>query len=149
MNKKVRVPIVSLIIGVVLTLVNILTDYIIGKRAMDITTSMNSILTRSELILAVILITLAGLFLFRDMSREEVFKSGLLVSIYFGLVLLLESIFLRNGIYSSFISILFIPVRPYMALFNFLKIILNLGYPLSTMISLIGPLSYTVFANKG
>lgn len=148
-EKRFRVALVSIITGVIITIVDMVLAFIMAKDASGWTMKMGNMHFAVTLVLSLVLFFGAGFLCFKDMSRREVFKSSLIVIGYYVFILLFERLIFGLGLFSltNLYMILFTPVQLYTKITQIvLKVFGNVW--VGVFISLFSPLLFIFFARR-
>lgn len=150
-NKLLRVPIISIVCGIILNIISQAIIFIMVKGTNAFTEHMSTTHTFITGTLAIIFIVFTGLFFLRDMNKKEVIHSAAIVSIYSIILLALEQIFQALGLFSLMMfvdTVLYIPLHMYSALFSLLFKLTHWNFYFGIFLSLLSPFLYVLFARK-
>nr|WP_122013040.1 hypothetical protein [Maliibacterium massiliense] len=109
-NKLLRVPLVSLGTGILLTVIETVAAYTLGRQGGSTTP-----LIWVMLLCSAALYVLCGILFFRDMTWGDTAKSAGLVVAYAVAMVLVEQLFLAGGSYPAVLLWMFIPLRMYLS----------------------------------
>lgn len=149
-NNLMKVPIISLITGVILTIADYTLGYFIAKGSSEWTLEMNDTVIYTTLCLSIILFISTGFLFLRNTLKKDILKSATLVVVYNIVLIVLEQVILYFGTYSITIHYLFIPVRMYGTI---TQVLLNATDTLasiwiSTLPAIIAPYLYVIFGKR-
>jgi len=147
-NKLLRVPLVSLVTGLILSAIEHNVVLRMVKDSTEWTLKMGDTVYYFSLVLCVVLFIAAGLFCFKDMTKKEIAKSASLVVLYQIIVLVAEQLFQMFASYSITFMYLFVPVSLYTTLYQMLLKNLPLSSFILIIPSMFTPYLFILFGNK-
>lgn len=112
MNKKLlKLPLLTLIAGIILRIVNYITAFILFKGTSEWTLEMGTTVFYIDLVISIILFVAIGVILRRAFDRKTFIKSATLLVIYSIIIFALEQITQYFGKYSIIIYWTYIPAE--------------------------------------
>ena len=96
-SKMLRIPILSIITGVILVLNNFFGTMLIARGTTAWTRDMGDKMTLITLVLAITLFVITALLFLRDMTRKEILKSAVIVVIYYILISIISHLIFPVG----------------------------------------------------
>ena len=112
MNKKLlKLPILTLIGGIILQIADYITAFTLVKGTSEWTLEMGTTAFYIRLVLSIIFFVVIGIILRRIYDRKTLVKSATLLVIYSIVILALEQITQYLGIYSMIIYWMYLPVE--------------------------------------
>lgn len=145
MNKLMRIPLISVLNGLILTTL----EYAIFNLSLK---AENLFILDYYLvintIIALALFYVAGKLFLKDMTRNEVLRSATIFSIYYLVLMLLQNVLLKLGAYSSIMTVFFIPTYQYSIISHWImRLSIKLIY-WGLIPSILAPFFYLIFTKK-
>lgn len=147
-SKIWRISLVSIFTGVIISSISSFVTYVMARRANEWTISMGNKIFLIEVILAVVLFFVTGLFFLRDMSKKDILKSAIIVVVYYIVIIGIEQLLLSIGQYPLILILFFVPVRLYSVIHQLLLKFTEISIWIGLIPSIIAPFLYVVFGKK-
>lgn len=147
-NKILRASLVSILTGIISSLISIICTYNMAKGTLEWTIDMGTTIFWINTIISFILFICTGIYCFRDMTKKEIGKFAFIVSSYYLIVIGVEQLLLVNGYYPMILLFLFVPVNVYSGLHTILLHTTNLNIFIIIVLSIFMPFLYTLFGRK-
>lgn len=146
MFELIRIPVLSLVAGIVLAVLEYFITFISYR------TGLTFILDNYNLMntcLAFVFFVAIGKLFLKDLTRKDIFMSATFFSLYYVVILLLQIFLIRSGSYSISFQVLFVPTKIYSVLsYWLLEISTGFGY-WAFVPSIVMPYLYLVFPRQG
>lgn len=147
-SKIWRIPLVSILTGIIISSVSFISTYIIAKGTKEWTLAMGDTVFWIGIILTIILFLITGLFCFRDMSKVDITKSATVVVLYYIVIIGFEQLLIFMGQYPLILIGLYTPVRIYSVIYQVILRFTVLPVWIGLLPSIISPFLYVVFGKK-
>lgn len=143
MKKLLRVPVLSIIFGIIFNLISILIGFIINKNSIGLTENLSIIINNINYLIALIFFIIIGLVGLKNSRKTDILKSSIILSIYYGLILIIQETLIAN-----IPLIFYIPTWLNSQVLNFSLLNLKLNMKASVLLAIISPLLYIIFGRR-
>lgn len=150
-EKLWRVPVVSIITGVIIAIITYVSTFFIVKGTSEFTIEMGNTIMTIRIVLSLVLFLGAGILCFKDMNKKEIAKSAVIVSVYYVIVVILEQVFQEVGLFSLMMIVelvLFLPLEIYSGVLSVLMKGTNINVYLLMIPVFFLPFLYVLFGKK-
>lgn len=144
-SKTWCIPLVSIFTGIIISSISSFIAYIMARNTNEWTASMGNYLFLTEMILAIILFFITGLFFLRDMSKKDIMKSAAIVVTYYIVIICIEQILIHIGQYPFSLIFSFVPVGLYSVIHQLFLRFTELPLWIGLIPSIVSPFLYVVF----
>lgn len=147
-NKVWRVPLVSILTGIIISIITSAYIYFIVKGTNVWTLEMGNTILWMNIIVEVVLFLITGIFCFRDMDKTDIAKSAIIVALYYIVIVAFEQLLVSMGQYPSILLWLFIPVRLYSVIHQVFVRFTEISVWIGLLPSIIAPFLYVIFGKR-
>ncbi|PKM49694.1 MAG: hypothetical protein CVV02_14560 [Firmicutes bacterium HGW-Firmicutes-7] len=147
-NKVLRIPIISVVTGIIISIISTSSVFIIARGTNEWTIMMGDIILYVEVALSVVLFITTGLLYLKDMSKKDILRSSLIVVIYYVLLVGLEQLLIMLGKYPIAIIWLFTPLRLYGVIHQVLLRLDIMSVWSGLILSIVAPFLYVIFGKS-